>query len=141
MTLRERFDAKWVIWPPTGCWVWLASRTTAGYGNILIGSSKDGSRSMEYAHRLSYEFHIGPILPGFQIDHLCRVRCCINPAHLELVTHAENVKRGDAGKATGAKQRQKTHCPRGHPYNLHAYYWNNERSCRVCKHEWDRRHR
>src|SRR3546814_19356891 len=61
------------------------------------------------AHRISYELCVGPIPEGMELDHLCRVRRCVNPAHMEPVTHRENVLRGEAGLARAVQQRAKTH--------------------------------
>lgn len=72
------------------CWLWAGAVNDSGYGAIW-----DGYR-LVYAHRLSYEMHGGAIPDGMQLDHLCRVRRCVNPAHLEPVTHRENIDRGVA---------------------------------------------
>jgi hypothetical protein len=74
-----------------GCWIFNGARTTAGYGHLNIGA---GSWAM--THVITYEHHIGAVPRGLELDHLCRVRACCNPAHLEPVTHTENVRRGDA---------------------------------------------
>lgn len=76
----------------TPCLVWQAGKTTGGYGETWDG------RRVLYAHRLAYERAHGPIPKGLQIDHLCRVRSCCNPEHLEAVTVAVNVRRGNAAK-------------------------------------------
>jgi hypothetical protein len=114
--------------PECGCWVWTGAMLECGYGFIAVA----GKRKL--AHRLAYELAIGPIPDGLEIDHLCRVRSCINPSHLEPVSHQVNVKRGNAGKITGARNRAITHCPRGHAYsgdNLHITT-RGSRWCRAC---------
>jgi hypothetical protein len=72
-----------------GCWIWQLSRNAAGYPRIMI---QNDLRS--FAHRVSYEEFVGPIPSGLVLDHLCRNPPCVNPTHLEPVTHPENVRRG-----------------------------------------------
>jgi HNH endonuclease len=72
----------------TACWIWQRARTRAGYGQAFDG------RMMRPAHRVYYEREYGEVPKGLVLDHLSRIRACINPAHLEPVTHAENVRRG-----------------------------------------------
>jgi hypothetical protein len=82
------------------------------------------------AHRFSYEAYVGPIGAGLHIDHLCRVRSCVNPKHLEPVTQRVNTLRGE-GRA--ALQLRVTHCPRGHEYTPdNIYLWRGHRACRTC---------
>lgn len=83
------------------CWLWTGAKQNRGYGNY---------RS-KLAHRVSYERYIGPIPNGLTIDHLCRNRLCVNPAHLEPVTQYENNMRGQTVVAINKK---KTHCSNGH---------------------------
>ncbi len=113
------------------CWLWMASSDHKGYGQFRL----DGKNRK--AHRVAYELLIGPIPDGLQIDHLCRVRHCVNPAHLEAVTCQENIRRGQ----TGAWGRATTHCPLGHPYDeANTYTWHGMRNCRTCNRECARRH-
>lgn len=114
-----------------GCWEWQAARFISGYGHF---------RAMGYAHRIAYEFLVGPIPPGLQIDHLCRNRSCVNPAHMEPVTQTENVRRGLAG----AKNRAKACCSNDHPFDEPNTYWypsGSKRACRTCQTESMRRWR
>lgn len=89
--------------PP--CWIWTGAPSGPGanHGDGYGLFSLRGRRL--WAHRMSYELYVGPIPDGMQIDHLCRVRMCVNPAHPEAVTQRENLRRGSASR---------THCRRGH---------------------------
>lgn len=128
-SLTERFHAKFKVNTESGCWEWTASRTTKGYGMIGSGAPE---RRLLAAHRVAYEIYVGPIASGLQVDHLCRVRHCVNPDHLEPVTAQENVRRGLGPAGINAA---KTHCPQGHEYTAENTYRNpstNRRMCRVC---------
>jgi hypothetical protein len=82
------------------------------------------------AHRVAYEIFSGVEIPAhLQADHRCRVRSCVNPAHLELVTPQVNVARGQVG----SNMRRRTHCPSGHPYDAqNTAHRNGRRHCRAC---------
>lgn len=88
----ERFMGKVQV-NDDGCWLWTGKLNNSGYGSFGVGARGTGVRG---AHRWSYEYHVGPIPKGLQIDHLCRVRNCVNPGHLEPVTAAENNRRAHA---------------------------------------------
>ena len=75
----------------TGCWLWNGGKNGSGYGTIYL----PGTGSV-YAHRYFYEHFIGKIPAGLEIDHLCKTRECVNPGHLEAVTHEENMRRKEA---------------------------------------------
>ena len=127
MSLDELFDRSYIPEPNTGCWVWIHRRLTKnGYGSI--------GNDPSYAHRFSYERFKGPIQQGLTIDHLCRLRCCVNPDHLEVVSQGENIRRSDL---VGKWDRSHiTHCPRGHEYSLENTRWvgpnGNSRQCKEC---------
>jgi hypothetical protein len=127
----DRLLAGCVVDAETGCWVWQRAKNAKGYGRVLIGSRVDGTRRVVYAHRLSYELHVGPVPDGLDLDHLCRNTSCCNPAHLEPVTRRENVLRGEA---PAAKQWRLGECNRGHAFTPENTYVNKgKRYCRTCQ--------
>lgn len=119
-SVEERFWAK--VNKTETCWLWTASRK-GSYGGFKIEGKT------VYAHRFAYERIVGAIPANRELDHLCRVRNCVKPEHLELVTHAENMIRSISPPAFHAR---KTHCPKGHPYNLFNTYFD-ARNYRYCK--------
>lgn len=129
-----RFNPKVTKLPCGGCWLWDAAINGAGYGLI-------NHKGRSYlAHRFSYEHHVGPIPDGTELDHLCRVRNCVNPAHLEPVTRWVNIMRGQSVSAIYAR---KTHCLRGHEFtpdntSLRA---NGSRRCLACHRDNERARR
>ena len=110
----------------SACRVWEGRLNRDGYGRI-------GNRA---AHRVIYEETVGPVPPGMELDHLCRVRACVNPEHLEPVTHKENMARSEPA--------QRTHCPKGHEYTAENTYLQPRtgtlmRSCKECRRATNRR--
>lgn len=116
----DRFWSKVEVAGPDDCWLWQASTGSNGYAQAAY----DGT--MRPAHRVAWEMFQGPIPEGLHIDHLCRVRSCVNPAHLEPVTPGENVRRGF--------HPTKTHCKRGHLLEGDNLYLRptGQRLCRAC---------
>ena len=119
------------------CWLWTAALTT-GYGTVWV----DGEQYL--AHRFVYEHYRGPITEE-TLDHLCRVRRCVNPDHLEPVSNHVNVLRGNGMSAKHARQ---THCMYGHEFTadntlvIHGKTRHStERVCKVCKRDADRKYR
>lgn len=130
--LPDRFWDKVQPEPNTGCWFWTAGCNGGGYGAITWNGKQIDS------HRLVYQETVGPIGAGLEIDHLCRVRCCVNPAHLEAVTRRVNVLRGKGPSAVNAKV---THCKRGHALsgdNVYVYPNGRKRACRECHRSYKR---
>ncbi len=152
----ERFTEKWKSHPHRSlpgkgpCWEWIAGksskRTTSGgtvysYGTFFLEGRQ------RRAHCVSYEHYIGPVPEGLELDHLCEFKMCVNPLHLEAVTHKENVNRCGslAGtKASSAAAAAMTHCASG----LHK--WTEEttrtdkrgyRECRPCARKRNRSYR
>ena len=113
-----------------GCWYWRGNVNPAtGYGRLGIGQRNFA------AHRLSYELHVGPIPEGLDLDHLCRVRHCVNPAHLEPVTRWENTRRGVGITAQRARSNV---CKHGHEYTTeNTIIQRGYRLCRTCKERRD----
>ena len=122
-TVEERLWPRVVV---TGCcWYWTGAKIPTGYGSIR----HQGKAKM--VHRVAYEILVGPIPEGLELDHLCRVRNCVNPDHLDPVTHQVNVSRGRTGHSSGPRQ---THCKRGHSFTEeNTYMHNGKRHCRACK--------
>jgi hypothetical protein len=133
----ERFAEK-IALTESGCIEWIGGLSDVGYGQFYVGMKANPTTGKGYAHRWSYEYHVGPIPEGLHIDHLCRNRRCVNPEHLEPVTLAENVLRGSGASAANAA---KTHCPQGHPLsgdNLYVHPTKNMRRCRECMRQQNR---
>lgn len=130
-TLPARFVKKIVLEPVFGCWLWTGELNDKGYGRCY----RNGRRAL--AHRVAFA-----AVRGYQpklLDHLCRVRCCVNPNHLEDVDLKTNVLRGEGFYAKNAR---KTHCPKGHPLvpgNLvRTAELRGWRSCLTCQRAFGR---
>ena len=129
----ERFLKKVSFEPMSGCWLWLAALNPEGYAEFFDGIT------IVLGHRWAYEHWIGPIPNGLVGDHLCRVRCCVNPRHIDPVTQAINLERAEIDfEVIAAKNRERaaaiTHCPAGHIYdesNTHISR-DGKRNCRAC---------
>jgi len=131
-TLIQRFQEKYVIDATTHCWNWTGS-TSRGYGYI------GNNGKIKRAARISYELFKSVILSSLEIDHLCRNILCVNPEHLEPVSHRENVLRGNG---LAAQQARRSHCIHGHEFNSINTYLSpsgRKRECKVCRRTVDRR--
>lgn len=124
--LVNRFWVKLARDPETECWEWTGAKNgSRGYGQIWVAGR------LALAHRVAYELMVGPIPEGLELDHLCCNPGCVNPAHMEPVTHRVNTLRGES---PSAKNAVKTHCPAGHLYDEANIYRRPDRpSCRRCR--------
>lgn len=120
-TIAERFFAKVEV--TESCWLWTGWTSVHGYGLMNI------NHRQERAHRVALEIVGRPCPEGLVVDHLCRVRNCVNPDHLEPVTAVENTMRGET---IGAFNAAKTHCPQGHLYD-ESNTLHNPNGARVCR--------
>lgn len=130
-TIGERFALHYIPEPNSGCWLWEGATTDHGYPLLSVARSKN-----KLAHRVSYELHKEKIPQGMEVDHLCRVRCCVNPEHLEAVTPAENHFRA-----------RKKFCSKGHALsgdNLRVWVspttGYEQRLCITCRRASSERH-
>jgi hypothetical protein len=136
-----------LVKPWVDCWIW-SGATEKGYGRVVIDDKR------VRVHRHVYELLIGPVPEGLELDHLCRVRACFNPAHLEPVTSQENLRRSAPWRVRSSTQRRKrriknppkprvirTHCSRGHEFTPENTYMASDgwRRCLICHKAADRK--
>lgn len=140
MTLDQLFD-RTIPEPNSGCWLWTGALCSGGYAMLHKPGTK---RDVFRVHRLSYKLANGSIDDDLQVDHLCRIRSCINPDHLEAVTQTENVMRGIGFAAENSR---KIFCDKGHEFTAEntRFYKRKDggqgRRCRQCHRDHERQYR
>lgn len=113
------------------CWIWNASKNEDGYGLFRFNGK------VRRAHQFSYKLYKGKLKDGCEIDHICKNRSCVNPYHMEGVTHKENTLRGNT---VGGVYARRTHCKSGHPFTGENVYSRGPglgRGCRACNKIWN----
>lgn len=126
MSALLRFEPKYTVNPVSGCWDWIAVRHRLGYGQF-----KDEGK-MWQAHRWAYRHYVGSLEEGKEIDHICRNRRCVNPAHLRQISHRDNVLASPTCLASINKAR--VECARGHSFSKeNTSYRGNKRVCVQCR--------
>lgn len=138
-----RFSAKYVV-RPDGCWEWTGAPGSHGYGEFGVGGNR--YRVLDLAHRWAWLLYRGALPTGCDIHHTCSNRRCVNPDHLEALSHREHASRHGKERGKNIKiaivAREKTHCIRGHPFagdNLRIAR-NGGRCCRQCARDHAREH-
>ena len=116
------------------CWTCDLGLNGPGYSQVSV------SGRLRLSHRVVYEHHFGPIPPSMTIDHICRTRNCVRPDHLRVLTNRDNLM-AEGSTAPARLNAQKTHCPRGHPYDEENTYRDKRgfRYCRICERDKTRR--
>lgn len=130
LTSVKRLLNRIQVEPDSGCWIWQRAPNNSGY------ATTNWQGRSAFVHRIFYESFFGPIPEGLECDHLCGKRICVNPFHLEAVTHKLNRQRGRTTKYKLAN----THCPHGHPYSGDNLYIDMKRgriyrACRACRNQ------
>lgn len=126
--LPDWIESKIIPEPMSGCWLWMNALDGHGYGRLRLGRHKTLAQCYS-AHRFVYEFYNGPIPDDLVIDHLCRNHCCVNPDHMEIVTHQINITRGTAPSAVNF---HRTVCVNGHSLENAYLIPSGGRKCRIC---------
>ena len=127
-TVVERFWRRIEPEPNSGCWLWIGATNGNGYAKLSVNGR------MNEAHRVSYEMFVGKIPIGLDIDHLCRIRSCVNPNHLRILTRQQNVM---CGQHPNVIRSRANRCLRGHTFDYVDP--RGHKRCRECRRQRDRR--
>lgn len=135
ISIKERFDSKWMPEPNTSCWIWLANTSKDGYAIFsLNGKSVSGHKAALLLYK-GFPINTTTAKNKMNWDHVCRNRSCVNPAHLRLLTKRENIF---IGTGASARNKNKTYCKHGHLFDgdniiLTPHKYGIGRRCRACK--------
>lgn len=141
VSTSDRFWAK--VDRTNDCWLWTGYIKPNGYASFYPGGGRHVQKV--YVHRFAYELAHGHVPSDLEIDHLCNVRHCVNPAHLEAVSRRENLDRRNDTQGwqrlpiRGLPRVLKTHCKRGHAFDADNTYWHSGyRYCKTCRRDRSR---
>ncbi len=115
-----------------GCWLWKGCISKSGYSQFRVSDNGHKGHTV-YGHVYSYEHFYCPIPIGYKLHHTCGIKRCVNPLHLQAMTHREHMHIDP--NSTARKMLAKTHCPQGHPYseaNTYRRPSRGHRECRTC---------
>ena len=134
MTDKARFEIKVSPCPMSGCHLWTAALDQRGYGRFGFRPHGEANYRAVVSSRVAWELYVGPVPKGLEVCHHCDIPACVNPEHLFLGTHKENMEDRDRKGRAIAGQSNKTHCPQGHPYvGDNVYLYKNSRKCKLCR--------
>lgn len=119
MINQDRFEEKFFV-SPDGCWLWTGAINIDGYGKFAV------KRIARLAHKVSYQLYVGEVPNGMVLDHLCRKRSCVNPKHLDIVSHTENCHRGNGTKNVCEHGVGMSRCKQG-CHNIYRKEWASNR--------------
>ena len=133
MNALERFEAKVFYCPMSGCHLWTAAVDQRGYGRFGFRPYKEKNYLAVSASRVAWELYVGPVPKSMEVCRRCDNPSCVNPHHLFLGSHKDNMDDRDKKGRTIAGQSNKTHCPKGHEYKgSNLYVYKGSRKCRAC---------
>lgn len=128
--VQERAGTRWEA--DGDCWI--STYSVASHGYAQVGWQDNRERHIVLAHRASWEYAMGPVPLGHTLDHLCKQRRCVNPAHMRILTNYENARR------TSGRDWPLGQCANGHPNSESYLQPAGKRICRPCKRDWSARY-
>lgn len=133
LRVQERAGTRWEA--DGDCWISTYSVASHGYAQVGWQDSSKGERNVVLAHRASWEFAMGPVPLGHTLDHLCKQKRCVNPAHMRILTNYENARR------TSGRDWPLGQCVNGHPNSDSYQQAKGKRICRPCNRTFQAQYR